>query len=133
MISIDLSETAQKKCTGNPRQCLRQKSVRDKIENFFSSKIFSDKIFFQTKNCQSLSWTEFCLELDFFSDYIPQLYFVCNHLIYLVSVCRIVLVVWSIAPNCWSIAVLPPMYAGMLCFRTVCMSVCLPGYNFRMT
>ena len=28
-----------------------------------------------------MSWTGFCLGLNFVSDYIPQLYFVCNHLI----------------------------------------------------
>ena len=55
MISIDLSETAQKSAL----------EIRDKIqsettsENFFSNKIiFSDK----KKNSWILSWTEFVLE-----------------------------------------------------------------------
>ena len=30
-----------------------------------------------------LSWTGFCLGMDFVWDYISQLYFVCNHLIWL--------------------------------------------------
>ena len=61
MISIDLSETAS----------LCALEIRDK---FFSNKIFfPDKFFFLGLN--------FCLRLNFVSDYIPQLYFVCNHLI----------------------------------------------------
>ena len=58
-----------------------------------SKTIFLDKIFFPDKNffptkiiflglfCLGLDFfgTEFCLRLDFVSDYIPQLYFVCNH------------------------------------------------------
>ena len=35
MIIIDLSETTQKKCTGNQRQYPRQNSVRDKIQDKF--------------------------------------------------------------------------------------------------
>ena len=64
MVSIDLSETTQPKT---------------KSETI----LFSDKIFFLTKK---MSLTGYCLVLNFVSDlvsnYIPQLYFVCNHLMF---------------------------------------------------
>ena len=47
--------------------------IQDNIRDNF----FSDKIVFPTKNY----FMEFCLGLNFVSDYIPQLYFICNHLI----------------------------------------------------
>ena len=79
MISIEKSETA-KKYTGN----LRQIQSETKCSPFFPT---------VRKNflCQTiLSQTEFCLGLnlsrtEFVLDYIPQLYFVCNLLIWLVS------------------------------------------------
>ena len=93
LISIDLSETAQKRGTGN----MRQNSVRDNIREFFSDKIFFPIIFFLTifflnqkkkkivrKKISLnflLSEKAFYLRLNFVSDYIPQLYFVCNDLI----------------------------------------------------
>ena len=49
---------------------------------FFLTKMFSQqKLFFLDIFCLGLDFfgTEFCLRLDFVSDYIPQLYFVCNH------------------------------------------------------
>ena len=62
MISIDLSETTQKSAL----------EIRDNVR---------DKIQSQTK-----SKTNFCLGLDFVSDYILQLYFGCNHLIIIICV-----------------------------------------------
>ena len=64
MISIDLSETAH--------------FAHWKYETT-SETIFYVKIFFQTKNI----FLRFFLGLNFVSDYIPQLYFVCNHLLFL--------------------------------------------------
>ena len=63
MISIDLSQTAQKKHTGNARQI----SVQDKIQCETKSKnFFSNKIIFPIikKNSRILSQTEFCLWLN---------------------------------------------------------------------
>ena len=65
MISIDLSETTQKSTI----------EIRDKIqsetisENFF----FSNKNFFATKNPNFIrkKFSDFCLGLNFVSDYIP--------------------------------------------------------------
>ena len=66
-------------------------------ETKFSLRIFfqQSEFFFWTEFCLrlylsqtefclrlNLSQTEFCLRLNFVSDYIPQLYFECNHLIY---------------------------------------------------
>ena len=63
MISIDLSETAH--------------FVHWKSETTSERKIFSDNFFFLTKYIfHRLNFVS-----DFVSDYIPQLYFVCNHLI----------------------------------------------------
>ena len=60
MICIDLSETIQKKKnTGN----LRENSVRDKIQEFFLTKFFSQEKKFVKKNSPILSRTEFCLGL----------------------------------------------------------------------
>ena len=85
MISIDLSETAH--------------FAHWKSETMYKT-IFFDKIYYLTKNlflgfCLRLNffvsdwilsstvfclWTGACLGLNFVLDYIPQLYFVCNHL-----------------------------------------------------
>ena len=68
------------------------KKVHWKSETMFETKFilrqnlrifFSNNLFFPRKSSQILFQTEFCLGLDFASDYIPQLYFVCNHLILL--------------------------------------------------
>ena len=78
MISIDLSETTQKSTL----------EIRDKIqskiksENFFSKK---KKKKLLEKNFVRKRILGFFLGLNFVSDYIPQLYFVCNHLILLIS------------------------------------------------
>ena len=70
---------SSKKRTGNPRQnSVPRQNLR----------IFSGKFFFCDKKILcfylrlNLSRTKFCLGLNFVSDYIPQLYFISNHLIY---------------------------------------------------
>ena len=79
MISIESSETTHFE---------RWKSdTISKTFFFWTFFFFPDKIFFPTKIiflgffCLGLDFfeTEFCLRLDLVSDYIPQLYFVCNH------------------------------------------------------
>ena len=71
-IAIDLSETAQKSAL----------QIRDKVQSETKSENFlSDNFFFEEKHSWILSQTEFCLGLTFVLDYIPQLYFICNHLI----------------------------------------------------
>ena len=73
MIRIERSETAQKSALEiQDKFSPRQNAVWDKIqsENFFP---MVGKIFFS--DC-------ICLRLNFVSDYIPQLYFVCNLLIF---------------------------------------------------
>ena len=62
MISIDLSETAQIKHTGNPRQ----NSVRDKIQEFFYNNFFFDKIFFATNVFPTKKKIAFLKETFFF-------------------------------------------------------------------
>ena len=71
MISIDLSETTH--------------FVHWKSETTSKTILFGQFFFQQKFFCQIFSQTEFCLELNFVLDYIPQLYFVCNHLIVLCS------------------------------------------------
>ena len=62
MISIDLSDTAH--------------------FDYCQYETKSEEIFFLTKKISRIfSRTKFCPELDFVSDYTPQLYLVCNHLI----------------------------------------------------
>ena len=80
MIRIERSETAQKSTLE-----IGDNSVQDKMQSKtkFSLRIFfrwSEFFFFWTKFYLSLylSQTEFCLGLNFVSDYIPELYFVCN-------------------------------------------------------
>ena len=82
MISIDLSETTQKSALEIwDKFSLRQISDWENIREFFSRQnSFSDKFLFFW---QLFFSTEFCLGLNFVSDYIPQLYFVCNLLIFL--------------------------------------------------
>ena len=89
MISIERSETGQKSTLEiRDKFSLRQNAVQDKFQSenfflmvgiffFFRLNFVSDCIFFGL----NLSQTEFCLRLNFVSHYIPQLYFVCNHLI----------------------------------------------------
>ena len=78
IISIKRSETAQKSTL----------EIQDKIQSeiflsdgqkflFFRLNFVSDCICLRL----NLSWTEFCLRLNFVLDYILQLYFVCNLLI----------------------------------------------------
>ena len=70
MISIDLSEKAQKSTL----------EIQDKIQSEIKSEnFFPDKTIFLTKK----KFLRFCLGLNFVSDYIPQLYFVCTHLIFM--------------------------------------------------
>ena len=71
MVSIDLSETAH---------FAHWKSETTSETNFFVTKFFSNKKFFFSYFVSD--WI-FCLGLNFASDYIPQLYFVFNHLLYL--------------------------------------------------
>ena len=68
MISIDLSETTQKSTL----------DIWDKIQD----NLFSDK-----EICLRLNFVSdwICLRLNFVLDYIPQLYFICNHIIILVK------------------------------------------------
>ena len=79
MISIDLFRDNSKKA--------RWKS-ETKSENFFSDKtiFLIEKEILRFCLLLNLSVTEFCLGLNFVSDYMPQLYFVCNHLIYSVKI-----------------------------------------------
>ena len=57
---------------------VRDSSLRTlEIRNNVRDNFFLTKFFFQQKNI----FLGFCLRLNFVSDYIPQLYFVCNHLI----------------------------------------------------
>ena len=80
MVSIKRSETAQRSTLEiRDKFSLIQNAVEDKIQS---------KNFFPTEFCLRLylSQTEFCLRLnlprtEFVSDYITQLYFVCNLLI----------------------------------------------------
>ena len=83
MISIERSETAQKSALEiRDKFSPRQNAVRDKIPSIFFPMVRNFFFFFFQ--------TEFCLGLnlpqtEFVSDYIPQLYFVCNLLISLVN------------------------------------------------
>ena len=94
---------SSKKHTGNPRQIQSKTKCsprQNAVQEFFPD---DWKFFF---------WTEFCLGLNFVSDYIPQLYFVCNLLISLLA-----------APAAWLVAEM----CNAFCLRSVssCLDTCV--------
>ena len=103
MISIDLPDTAH---FGYCQSETKSETI------FFPTKLCLDKKYFSFFSYWILSQSGFCLKLNFVSDYIPQLYFVCNHLICKVTICteflsslqvvRMLIIVFVIFVLCWT-------------------------------